>query len=142
MKRYFFMGIILGATLLYLGWMAFCRIFLDFGDLTCGGCSDYTPTRSALSPDGKFTAYTYIESGGGAAGWCYNCVCIDDDEYFPYSDEYEVFSIVPAQTELHLEWIDTRTLKISYDVGDWTSTVRTQPQWIDGVTVIFNPTPR
>lgn len=133
MKRYFFAGFALGVLLLFSGWWVFYETVLDF-DLGGGGYSDYTTEQLYSSPDRKYTAYRFIESGGGAAGWCYRCVGLDGSDA-----EHEIFRIVPAQTELEIEWIDAKTLSITYEIGDYTSTWRNQPQQLSDVTVVFNP---
>lgn len=132
MKRYFFAGLIMGAAGLYFGWTALFNSLFDFsGD----NGSNLTTEELYESPDGTHTAYRYIESGGGAAGWCFRCVGIDGTD----SDDLEIFRIVPAQTDLKIKWIDAKTLAITYEVDCYTSTWRNQPQQFDDVTVLFNP---
>lgn len=135
MKRYFFAGFVAGALLLFFGWWGFFELVLGF-DLTGDNGSNHTTEERYESPDGKHTAYRSIESGGGAAGWSYRCVSID----YSYSEEYEVFRIVPAQTELELSWINANTLSITYPISAHTTVWRSQPKSIDGVAVLFNPT--
>lgn len=134
MKRFFFSGFVLGVFLLLLGWWGFFAAFLDW-DLAGDGGSDFTMTERCESPDGEHTAYTYRESGGGAAGWSIKCVSIG----IRYDEEYNVFRIVPSQTELLLNWINTNTLMITYEVSEHTTVWRNQPQRLDEVIVIFNP---
>lgn len=132
MKRFFFAGFVAGALLLFFGWWGFFELFLGF-DLTGDGGSNLTTEEQYESPDKIHTAYRFIESGGGAAGWCYRCVGVDGWE------ENEVFRIVPAQTELELNWINTNTLSITYEISAHTTVWRNQPQPVDDVTVLFNP---
>jgi hypothetical protein len=133
MKRFFFSGFALGITLLLVCWWGFFETVLDW-DVLGGGGSTFTTEEQYESPDGNHTAYRFIESGGGAAGWGYRCVSIDGR----YSEEYEVFRIVPAQTELELNWINTNTLSITYEISAHTTVWCNQPQCLDGVvTVLF-----
>lgn len=133
MKRYFFGGLIVGAAGLYFGWTALCNSIFGFSG---SNCSDFTTEQLYKSPDGKHTAYRFIESGGGAAGWCYLCVGIDGTD----TEDHEVFRIVPAQTDLDIQWLDAGTLAITYEVDEYTSTWRNQLQSPDDVTVLFDPT--
>ncbi len=136
MKRFFFSGFVLGVVLVLLGWWGFFATVLDW-DLAGDGGSDFTTEERYKSPDGKHTAYRFIESGGGAAGWCYRCVSIDELN----SEECEVFRIVPAQTKLTLNWTDSNTLSITYPVSNHTTVWRNQPRQFNDVTIIFDPVP-
>lgn len=138
MKRYFFAGLVIGAAALYFGWIAFIGLFLGF-DLSGDGRFNISPLQSYPSPDGKYGAHVYIHSGGGAAGWCDQFVCVGTSNDFDYSDEYNVFFNSIAQTKIDIEWLDAKTLVITYEISDYTTTIRNQPKRFKDVTVLFNP---
>lgn len=85
------------------------------GDLS----HDYNVEHAVSSPERDYVATTYIDSGGGAAGWCYKLVSVHkkDERYREESeervDELHVFS-VRCSAEIEVKWLDTRKLQISY----------------------------
>lgn len=86
------------------------------------GEADVVETTS--SPSKKFTAYHWVWSGGGAAGWCSRRVSIlrDMDE-LPLNTQPEkaripiVFS-TRCSSKISLTWIDDTRIKISHSLGD------------------------
>lgn len=138
MKRYFFIGVVLGATLLFFGWLGFYKTFLDW-DITGDSHSDITTAESYESPNKRYTANIYYESGGGAAGWVFEHVSVSDGSGYAYTGEDDVLCIVPAQNDIELTWVGTNTLLVVYQISEHTTVFRNQPQRIDDVTVIFKP---
>jgi len=137
MKKFFFLGFALGASILFLAaWLLTSMFDLDLGG---DGGSNFTVLEQLDSPDGRYTAFTYVHSGGGAAGWCFEHVCIDNDNLFPYSEKYDVFQIVPAQTDIRLNWIDATTLEIIYfpTSNQRTTVWRNQSRQFEELTVVF-----
>ena len=87
---------------------------------SCAGSSSQIESRLD-SPDRRHVAVTYVDMGGGAAGWCKVYVDVSDPQS-PFDIQksiagykYEFSASCSSRTSV--EWLSNDSLLISYSVG-------------------------
>ncbi len=77
------------------------------------GRSDLIVQGEAISPNQHYVATTYVDSGGGAAGWCARVVAIrkTDQQFNP--DQNRVFNI-QCDSKVEVAWTNDSNLLIKF----------------------------
>ena len=103
---YFVLGV-LSTFLIIIVFFVLCRFIISSGDIDI--------LYSLNSPDNKHIATLYKDSGGGAAGWCYEKVSINTIKkpFINKSSKNDVFSI-NCSSEIKLIWESNDHLIIEY----------------------------
>jgi hypothetical protein len=88
-------------------------LFNAFSDaLNIGrGGNHYYLENSTLSPAKNYVATSYVEMGGGAAGWCYKLVQINKVNE-PFVVDKEIFR-TGCSNKLEVQWLDENNLNIA-----------------------------
>jgi hypothetical protein len=88
-------------------------LFNAFSDaLNIGrGSNHYYVKNSTLSPAKNYVATSYVEMGGGAAGWCSKLVQINNANE-PIVVDKEIFR-TRCSNELEVQWLDENNLNIA-----------------------------
>lgn len=85
-----------------------------FSFLDDGG-RDVDVASSEISPDGVYRASIIVESGGGAAGWCYIYVSIDRSENSADASKGEYYFCTSCHQKVAIKWLADRTLEVRSD---------------------------
>lgn len=93
--------------------------------------STTTVVQQLPSPDGRFIATYFINSGGGAAGWMYERVSLRQATNTFNKDDY-IFQV--SHSEATLSWQDNRTLRVTYPAD---TNVQHQESNKDGITILY-----
>jgi hypothetical protein len=111
----------------------------DFGG---GGGETVTVLNTVPAPDGEYVATTYSAMGGGAAGWCFKRVTVNNKlAPFDWNKEKQRggFSFdVSCHSDIDLNWDGNRELVVAYTGSDsqgWIS-VSHRPTSEDGAVRI------
>lgn len=75
--------------------------------------SDTTISETLVSPNGEQVATTYVNMGGGAAGWCSIGVAIRNKRE-PFSENTDNVFAANCGTKVNLKWESNNNLRISY----------------------------
>ena len=116
------------------------------------GCnSHYEITGRTPSPNGEIVALSYVESGGGAAGWCRQLVALiprgnsvrpEELNEPEYGEELGFVFSMSCGVEFALSWTSESELRISYSIpaDGGVSTYQLAEGFQGRVRVIYEPT--
>jgi hypothetical protein len=115
---YYLLGIIAVIGIIVLIFVLNLLRYLPWGNLSDE--NPYKVVRTFTSPDSQYVATLYTSMGGGAAGWCHQCIEINKkDSPFDLErlkSEFNAVFTVSCGSELEIKWLESGQLNIAYTV--------------------------